>query len=93
MRKLTWEVTILNKARCEVCKGAFGLTRHRFAQKQFCSKQCLEWYQAERMHRSPASNSRSISPEGTEEAVQSHPSVGTFSLFGSRPLANSSSNA
>ena len=51
MRKLTWEVTILNKARCEVCKGAFGLTRHRFAQKQFCSKQCLEWYQAERMHR------------------------------------------
>ena len=33
MRKLTWEVTILNKARCEVCKGAFGLTRHRFAAK------------------------------------------------------------
>jgi hypothetical protein len=49
MRKLTWEVSPLNKVRCEVCKGAFGLTRHRFAYKQFCSKHCLERYQAERV--------------------------------------------
>jgi hypothetical protein len=24
--------------RCDVCNGKFGLNRHRFAQKQFCSK-------------------------------------------------------
>jgi hypothetical protein len=51
MRKLTWEVTPPPKARCEVCKGAFGLTRRRLASKQFCSKQCLDWYLAERIHR------------------------------------------
>jgi len=51
VRKMTWDVARLNKARCEVCKGPFGLIRHRLAHKQFCSKQCLEWYQAERMQR------------------------------------------
>jgi hypothetical protein len=51
MRKMSWEVTRPHKVRCEVCKGAFGLTRRRFEQKQFCSKHCLEWYLAERTHR------------------------------------------
>jgi hypothetical protein len=51
MRKMTWEVTRPHKVRCEVCKGAFGLTRRWFEQKQFCSKQCLEWYMAERTSR------------------------------------------
>jgi hypothetical protein len=51
MRKMTWEVTRPHKVRCEVCQGAFGLTRRRFEQKQFCSKQCLEWYLAVRAHR------------------------------------------
>jgi hypothetical protein len=32
------------KASCETCKGSFGLIRHRFAHKQFCSKQCLNQY-------------------------------------------------
>jgi hypothetical protein len=32
------------KARCETCKGSFGLIRHRYAYKQFCSKQCLDSY-------------------------------------------------
>jgi hypothetical protein len=58
MRKLTWDVATVNKARCEVCKGAFGLSRHRFAHKQFCSKQCLEWYQAERVHLASTSKRR-----------------------------------
>jgi hypothetical protein len=51
MRKMTWEVTRPHKVRCEVCKGAFGLTRRRLEQKQFCSKQCLERYLAERTYR------------------------------------------
>ena len=51
MRKMTWEVTSPNKPRCEICKGRFGLVRYRIAQKQFCSKQCLERYLAERMQR------------------------------------------
>jgi hypothetical protein len=29
------------KAHCETCNGSFGLIRHRYAYKQFCSKQCL----------------------------------------------------
>ena len=28
VRKMTWDVARLNKARCEVCKGPFGLIRH-----------------------------------------------------------------
>jgi hypothetical protein len=28
--------------RCYHCHGHFGLIRHRFAFKQFCSKACLE---------------------------------------------------
>ena len=51
MRKKTWEITKLNRARCEICNGAFGLTRHRVAQKQFCSKQCLERYRTEQSDR------------------------------------------
>jgi hypothetical protein len=51
MRKMTWEVARPRKVRCEVCKGAFGLSRRRFEQKQFCSKQCLERYMAERTSR------------------------------------------
>jgi hypothetical protein len=34
------------KARCETCNGGFGLVRHRYASKQFCSKQCLDSYLA-----------------------------------------------
>jgi hypothetical protein len=38
------------KPRCEVCKGSFGLIRHRLAFKQFCSKRCLDQYLATRKH-------------------------------------------
>ena len=51
MRKMTWAITSPSKPRCEICKGAFGLIRYRIAQKQFCSKQCLERYLAERTQR------------------------------------------
>ena len=34
------------KPRCEICNGCFGLIRHRFAHKQFCSKRCLGQYLA-----------------------------------------------
>jgi hypothetical protein len=40
------------KPRCETCKGTFGLIRHRFAHKQFCSKQCLDEYLAKGTQRS-----------------------------------------
>ena len=33
--------------RCDTCNGRFGLIRHRFAQKQFCSKQCLDKYKSQ----------------------------------------------
>jgi hypothetical protein len=36
------------KPRCEICNGSFGLIRHRFAHKQFCSNRCLDWYLAKR---------------------------------------------
>jgi hypothetical protein len=32
--------------RCDTCNGRFGLIRHRFSQKQFCSKQCLDNYKS-----------------------------------------------
>jgi hypothetical protein len=51
MRKMTWEFTSPSMPRCEICKGAFGLIRYRIAQKQFCSKQCLERHLAERAMR------------------------------------------
>jgi hypothetical protein len=38
------------KPRCEVCKGSFGLIRHRLAFKQFCSKHCLDQYLATLKH-------------------------------------------
>jgi hypothetical protein len=33
--------------RCYQCNGHFGLTRHRFAQKHFCSNPCLSKYKAD----------------------------------------------
>jgi hypothetical protein len=39
------------KPRCEVCNSGFGLIRHRFAHKQFCSKRCLDQYLAARKRR------------------------------------------
>ena len=39
------------KPRCEVCNGGFGLIRHRFAHKEFCSKRCLDHYLAESKQR------------------------------------------
>jgi hypothetical protein len=51
MPKMTWKVTSPSKPRCEICKGGFGLIRYRIALKQFCSKQCLERYRAERVER------------------------------------------
>jgi hypothetical protein len=36
------------KPRCEMCNRGFGLIRHRFAHKQFCSNRCLNQYRANR---------------------------------------------
>jgi len=33
--------------RCYHCNQRFGLIRHRFALKQFCSKQCLNDHRAD----------------------------------------------
>jgi hypothetical protein len=33
--------------RCYQCDGRFGLIRHRFALKQFCSKECLGTYKTD----------------------------------------------
>jgi hypothetical protein len=33
--------------RCYQCKGHFGLIRHRFGLKQFCSTRCLTAHKAE----------------------------------------------
>jgi hypothetical protein len=48
MRKPTILNATMSKtsARCETCNGSFGLIRHRYASKQFCSKQCLDSYLA-----------------------------------------------
>jgi hypothetical protein len=51
MRKDTNSMMAKRKPRCEVCGGCFGLIRHRFAQKQFCSKRCLEQYLAKSKQR------------------------------------------
>jgi hypothetical protein len=48
MRKMVWKVSTPIRARCEICNGGFGLIRHRFASKQFCSQHCLDKYMAER---------------------------------------------
>jgi hypothetical protein len=32
----------LTPNRCYQCHGRFGLVRHRYALRQFCTKQCLE---------------------------------------------------
>jgi hypothetical protein len=32
---------------CFQCNGRFGLIRHTFGQKQFCSTQCLNRYKAD----------------------------------------------
>jgi hypothetical protein len=34
--------------RCHQCEGSFGLIRHRYVLRQFCSKECLHEYQLER---------------------------------------------
>src|SRR5262249_62311773 len=34
----------VSKRRCDMCKGRFGLVRHRFGWKQFCCKACLDKY-------------------------------------------------
>jgi hypothetical protein len=61
MRNKTCEITTSKpKPRCETCNGCFGLIRHRFAHKQFCSKQCLEQYLAERKQQPSVSESGSI---------------------------------
>ena len=39
------------RRRCYLCDGHFGLIRHRFAQKQFCSKTCLEKYKTDTDHK------------------------------------------
>ena len=49
--------------RCYQCDGRFGLIRHRFALKQFCSRRCLLEYRAhnDRENRSikrPTENSK-----------------------------------
>lgn len=31
----------INRSRCYQCGGPFGLIRHRFAFKKFCSQNCL----------------------------------------------------
>src|SRR5271157_5978171 len=49
------------KARCETCNGSFGLIRHRYAYKQFCSKQCLDSYLAKTNNRLPSLNNGSTS--------------------------------
>ena len=51
MRKDTNSMMERRKPRCEVCEGCFGLIRHRFAHKQFCSKRCLEQYLAKSKQR------------------------------------------
>jgi hypothetical protein len=51
MGKPTWEADASRKARCEVCKGSFGLVRHRYVQRQFGSEQCVEWYKADMITR------------------------------------------
>jgi hypothetical protein len=33
--------------RCYQCHGRFGLIRHRYALKQFCTKECLERFRHE----------------------------------------------
>ena len=41
--------------RCYTCNGRFGLIRHKFAQKQFCSKQCLDRYKSDTARKSSSS--------------------------------------
>ena len=44
--------------RCDTCNGRFGLIRHRFAQKQFCSKQCLDRYKSNTARKSYVADAR-----------------------------------
>ena len=53
MREDTNSRVTKRKPRCEVCDGCFGLIRHRFAHKQFCSKRCLEQYLAKSKRQPP----------------------------------------
>jgi hypothetical protein len=49
------------KPRCEICNGCFGLIRHRFAHKQFCSNRCLDRYLANRKQQPSSSVDRFLS--------------------------------
>jgi hypothetical protein len=51
MRETTNPEWSNTKARCTMCNGRFGLIRHRLSIYQFCSKQCLESYQAKAQQR------------------------------------------
>jgi len=56
--------------RCDICNGKFGLIRHRFAQKQFCSKRCLNQYLVKRKQQ-PSSMTQwkaACGPEGVPVA-------------------------
>ena len=46
MREKHKSKTAKPAARCAMCDGRFGLIRHRFTHKQFCSKSCLDHYLA-----------------------------------------------
>jgi hypothetical protein len=35
------------KVRCHQCNGRFGLIRHGFARKQFCTKACVDKYKTD----------------------------------------------
>jgi hypothetical protein len=40
----------LTPNRCYQCQGRFGLIRHRYALKQFCTKECLEQFRNQGDH-------------------------------------------
>jgi hypothetical protein len=46
------------KSRCAMCSGPFGLIRHRFANKQCCSKHCRDRYLVERKQKSSLTENR-----------------------------------
>ncbi len=46
MREDTNSTITKTTVHCATCDGRFGLIRHRFAHKQFCSKHCLNQYLA-----------------------------------------------
>ena len=55
--------------RCDICNGKFGLIRHRFAQKQFCSKRCLNQYLVKRKQQPSAAKMFSALGHGYANAI------------------------